>query len=87
MPASNRPTIEEVSRLLKKLEPEIARRFQEKGVSPEEAARRIDDALVALALRWNQVGDRERWLLWKLDPGTGPVDAGSSEPTGKEPEE
>lgn len=90
MPASDKPTMEEVDRLVARLEPEISRRFRERGVSPEEAAERLDSALVELVFRWNRVGDRERWLLGKLDPDAAPGAAsnpGRPKPPGKEPED
>ena len=66
MPSSDRPTAEEIQRLVAKLRPEIVRRFVAQGVSEEEAAVRVKAALRELAYRWNEVGDRERWLLLAL---------------------
>ena len=44
------------------------------GASAEEVARalhakRVEEALVELAHRWNRVGDRERWPLKRLSEG------------------
>jgi hypothetical protein len=63
MPSSDRPTPEELQRLVAKLGPEIVRRLQDQGLSEAEAAERVRSALRELAYRWNRVGDRERWLL------------------------
>ena len=63
MPSSDRPTPEEIQRLVAKLRPEIVRRLQGQGLSEAEAAERIKGALRELVYRWNRVGDRERWLL------------------------
>ena len=66
MPTSDRPTPEEIQRLVAKLRSEIVRRFHDQGLSETEAAERVKAALRELAYRWNRVGDRERWLLLKL---------------------
>ena len=66
MPSSDRPTPEEIQRLVAKLRPEIVRRLRDQGLSEAEAAERVKAALRELAYRWNRVGDRERWLLLKL---------------------
>ncbi|MFL6293999.1 MAG: hypothetical protein ACJ759_24140 [Thermoanaerobaculia bacterium] len=63
MASSDRPTPEEINRLMEKLGPEIARRFRAHGLSDAAAAARLETALRELAYRWNRVGDRERWLL------------------------
>ena len=67
MPSSHRPTPEEILRLAEKLGPEISRRLQAQGLSPAEAAERIETALRELTVRWNRVGDRERWLLLAVE--------------------
>ena len=41
-------------------------RFLAQGVSEKEASARVKAALRELSYRWNQVGDRERWLLLAL---------------------
>ena len=69
MPYSNRPTPEDLDRLMERLGPTIARRFRAQGISEAEAAKRVEEALVELAHRWNRVGDRERWLLKRLSEG------------------
>lgn len=66
MSSSDRPTPEEIKRLVAKLRPEIVRRFYEQGLSEEEASERVKAALRELVYRWNRVGDRERWLLLAL---------------------
>ncbi|HWM92260.1 MAG TPA: hypothetical protein VN493_15955 [Thermoanaerobaculia bacterium] len=66
MPSSDRPTPEELQRLLAKLRPEIVRCLHDQGLSETEAAEFVKSALRELAYRWNRVGDRERWLLLKL---------------------
>ena len=63
MSPSNRPTPEEIQRLVAKLRPEIVRRLQDQCLSEAEATERVRSALRELAYRWNRVGDRERWLL------------------------
>ena len=67
MPASERPTAEEIQFLTEKLRPEIVRLFQAQGLSETGAAERLKAALQEIAFRWNRVGDRERWLLLALD--------------------
>jgi len=69
MPSSNRPTPEDLNRLMERLSPTIAQRFRAQGISEAEAAKRIEEALVELAYRWNRVGDRERWLFKRLTEG------------------
>jgi hypothetical protein len=69
MAYSNRPTPEDLERLMERLGPEIARRFRAQGLSNEAAKERLETALRELAYRWNRVGDRERWLLQVLDGG------------------
>jgi len=66
MPSSDRPTPEEIQRLVAKLRHEIVRRLHDQGLSETEAAERLKSALRELAYRWNRVGDRERWLLLNL---------------------
>ena len=59
----NRRTRDAIGQILKKLGPEITRRFQEQGLSQAEAATRLASLMLELAARWDRVGDRERWLL------------------------
>lgn len=66
MPSTDHPTIEEILRLVAKLRHEIVRRLEAQYLSEEEAKERVKAALRELAYRWNQVGDRERWLLLKV---------------------
>jgi len=82
MPYSQRPTPEDLNRLMEKLGPEIAQGFRAQGISEAEAATRVEEALVELAHRWNRVGDRERWLLNRLSEEA----SKSPKPPGKEPE-
>ena len=82
MPYSNRPTPEDMNRLMERVSPAIARRFRDQGISQDEAAKRIEEALVELAHRWNRVGDRERWLFKRLTEGAPKLPI----PTQKEPE-
>jgi hypothetical protein len=67
MPSSRHPTPEEIQRLTEKLGPEIFRRLQDQGLAPGEAAERLETALRELTVRWNRVGDRERWLLLAVE--------------------
>ncbi|MES1244606.1 MAG: hypothetical protein ABUT39_23570 [Acidobacteriota bacterium] len=67
----NRPTRDAIDRILKKLGPEIARRFKKQGLSQAEAATRLAGLMLELAARWDRVGDRGRWLLEAID-GTPP---------------
>lgn len=64
---TDRPSSEEIDRLLDKIGPVVVERFREKGISEVDAVIRVADALVALSYRWNRVGDRERWLLEYLN--------------------
>lgn len=83
MPSSDRPTPEEIQRLVAKLKPEIVRRLHDQGLSEAEATERVKEALREVAYRWNRVGDRERWLLLKLS-GEAPTLSTNPE---KEPED
>ena len=67
MSSSDRPTPEDIQRLVEKLRPEIVRRFQADGLSETEAAERVKSALRELSYRWSRIGDRELWLLQALD--------------------
>ena len=64
---TDRPSSEEIDRLLDKVGPLAAERFRERGVSEVDALMRVVDGLLELSHRWNRVGDRERWLLEYLD--------------------
>jgi hypothetical protein len=70
MPSSDRPSAKELNQILDRLAPEIARLLHGRGFSVSEAVKLVSDALVALAHRWNRVGDRDRWLLKTLDEQT-----------------
>jgi transposase len=70
MPPSDRPTPEEVFRLVGKLRNRIVDRLILQGVSTAEARARLETALRELVVRWNRVGDRERWLLRALERKT-----------------
>jgi hypothetical protein len=71
MAYSDRPTAQDFERLLDRLAPEIVRRLGARGLSETEMAVWMEEALTELAWRWNRVGDRERWLLERLDKETG----------------
>lgn len=63
MPSSDRPTDQDLARLLDRLRPKIIRRLRLDGVSLAEAERMIGEALIGVAYRWDRVRDRERWVL------------------------
>lgn len=70
MTTSDRPTLQELERLVERKGPEIRQLFRSRGVSESEGAKLVEEALVTLSHRWNRVGDRERWLLKTLDEET-----------------
>lgn len=75
---TDRPSSEEIDRLLDKIGPMAAERFRERGVSEIDAVMRVVDGLVELSYRWDRVSDREQWLLEYLDkepPKTSPKGA------------
>lgn len=59
----NHPTRDAIDQILERFGTEIARRFEEQGLSQAEAATRLADLMLELAARWDRVGDRELWLL------------------------
>ncbi len=70
MTSSDRPSPEDLERVVASARSEIVRLFEERGVPDEEAERRIGDALVRLAWRWGRVRNRARWLVTTLDKET-----------------
>ncbi len=52
--------------MLDRVYPRVARLFDRRAVSGEEAARLLRDALIRLLYRWNSLRDREGWLLASL---------------------
>jgi hypothetical protein len=66
MSSSGEPTRDDLRRLIDRLRPRIARLFERHGVSTAEAESRVTEALSRLSYRWDQVRDRERWLLTAL---------------------
>jgi hypothetical protein len=69
MSSSGEPTRDDLRRLVDQLQPRIARLFKRHGVSTAEAERRVAEALARLSYRWDQIRDRERWLLTALRRG------------------
>lgn len=63
MPSSDRPTDQDLARLLDRLRPKIIRRLRLSGVPEAEAERMVGEALIGVAYRWDRVRDRERWVL------------------------
>ncbi len=63
MSSSGEPTRDDLRRLLDGLQPRIASLLERHGVSELEAETRVREALTRLAYRWDQIRDRERWLL------------------------
>jgi hypothetical protein len=57
------PTSQDLTQLLDRVRPRIARLFERHRVSEPEAEALVGEALVGLAYRWKRVRDRERWLL------------------------
>jgi hypothetical protein len=81
MSSSGEPKRDDLRRLLDGLQPRIASLLERHGVSELEAERRIREALTRLSYRWEQVRDRERWLLDLLRKDL----AASPEESSKEP--
>jgi hypothetical protein len=71
VPSSGKPTREDLDRLLDRVRPSVARLFERRAVSEEEAARLLRDALVRLLYRWGGIRNREGWLLATLKKGIG----------------
>jgi len=63
MSSSDRPTDQDLARLLDRLRPKIIRLLRLYGVSLGEAERMVGEALIGVAYRWDRVRDRERWVL------------------------
>ena len=81
MSLRNGPTAEDLTQLLDRLRPRIARLFERHRVSEPEAEKLVRDALVGIAYRWGRVRDRERWLLDELARGAREhADRSSKEP-------
>jgi hypothetical protein len=63
MSPSNGPTAQDLTQLLDRLRPRIARLFERHRVSEPEAEKLVRDALVGIAYRWGRVREREQWVL------------------------
>ncbi len=61
--SSNRPTREELDKLLAKIRPRMARLFLRHGVPLEEAACLAAEAWRSYLYRWDRVRNPEWWLL------------------------
>jgi len=81
MSPSEGPTAQDLTELLDRLRPRIARLFERHRVSEPEAEELVREALVGIAYRWGRVQDRERWLLAVLARGAREhADRSSKEP-------
>lgn len=57
----------ELQRLLRRLRPRILEVLRSHRVPEEKAGEIVHDTFIALAVRWNRVGNREAWLLATLE--------------------
>lgn len=57
----------ELQELLRTLRPRILELLCAHRVPEEKAAEIVHDTFIALAVRWNRVGDRRVWLLGTLE--------------------
>lgn len=57
----------ELQELLRTLRPRILELLCSHRVPEEKAAEIVHDTFIALAVRWNRVGDRRAWLLGTLE--------------------
>lgn len=57
----------ELQELLRTLRPRILELLCSHRVPEEKAAEIVHDTFIALAVRWNRVGDRRAWLLATLE--------------------
>ncbi|HZF08388.1 MAG TPA: hypothetical protein VFE33_06315 [Thermoanaerobaculia bacterium] len=83
MSPSNGPTAQDLTQLLDRLRPRIARLFEHYRVSEPEAEKLVRDALVGIAYRWGRVQEREQWVLDLLARQVGK----QAERPSKEPED
>jgi len=63
MSPSNGPTGQDLTQLLDRLRPRIARLFERYRVSEPEAEKLVREVLVGIAYRWDRVREREQWVL------------------------
>jgi len=63
MSPSNGPTAQDLTELLDRLRPRIARLFERHRVPEPEAEKLVRNALVGIAYRWGRVREREQWVL------------------------
>ncbi len=57
----------ELQELLRAMRPRILELLRRHRVPEEAAAEIVHDTFIALAVRWNRVGDRQAWLLGTLE--------------------
>jgi DNA-directed RNA polymerase specialized sigma24 family protein len=57
----------ELQKLLRRLRPRILEVLRSHRVPEREAAEIVHDTFIALAVRWNRVGNREAWLMGTLE--------------------
>lgn len=57
----------ELQKLLRRLRPSILAVLRRHRVAEAEAAEIVHDTFIALAVRWNRVGNREAWLMGTLE--------------------
>lgn len=57
----------ELQELLRTLRPRILELLRRHRVPEAKAAEIVHDTFIALAVRWNRVGDRRAWLLGTLE--------------------
>jgi hypothetical protein len=65
--ASERPTKQELDQLLERTRERISFLFRRHRCSPETATGLLREAVVALSQQWNRVGDRDQWLLDRIE--------------------
>jgi hypothetical protein len=64
---SERPTKQDLDRLLESTRERIAFLLRRHRCSPETATGLLREAVVALTRRWSRVKDREQWLLDRIE--------------------
>ena len=57
----------ELQKLLRRLRPRILEVLRGHRVPEAEAAEIVHDTFIALAVRWNRIGNREAWLMGTLE--------------------
>jgi DNA-directed RNA polymerase specialized sigma24 family protein len=67
MTSADRLSQQELDQLLQALSPRIEELVRRYGCPPEMAEEVIREALLALAHRWNRVGNREWWFLDRIE--------------------